>query len=132
MHVLVGLAHLMALAGCGKHHEPCSGKTFDVLAVPTTFGVEHHDVLLGTVTVDAEHNIEFTPEPGVDPSEVKKLRDDLDVHRKAKAAHYEFSDRGPDGMHYSCGGSVEKGTPEYPAALRAAVYSDYYEVVNAP
>lgn len=103
---------------------------FDVLAVPLTFGVKHGDVLLAKVTVDAAHTITLAPLEGVDAEEIAKLRQDVEVHAASDSAQYKFSDRGADGTHHSCGDAVKKGTPQYPAALKAAIYSDYYEVVD--
>ena len=118
--------------GCKEKHDPCSGMNFDPIALPMTFGVTSDGSMLGKVTMDAEQNVTFTAEPKADPERLARFETSFANHAAADAVTYEYSDSDGEGTHFSCGGSTKKGTPEYPAAFKMALYSDYVEIVDDP
>lgn len=123
------IAFLVSLSmGCKEKSEPCSGMTFDEETLPMTFSVSSRDSNLGTVTMDAQQNVEFKPDANADEEKLKMFLADFEQLTKSDQANYKYSDRDNKGTHYSCGGSVKKGTPQYPGAFKMALYSDYYEI----
>lgn len=128
-HILA-LVVVCATLGCEAQHEPCSGMKFDPLTLPTSFSVTSDGNVLGEVTMNAEQNVSFAPDPSADPERLTRFEGDFQKYAAAGEANYTYRDRDGKGTHFSCGGTAKKGTPEYPAAFKLALYSDYYGLVD--
>ena len=131
MRVVLFIFALAALAtSCKPQHEPCSGMSFEPVTLPMSFGVTKKGKLLGRVTMDAQQTATFEPDASADKEALDRFQADFDALTAADAASYKYGDHDGESTHFSCGGSTAKGTPQYPAAFKYAIYSEYYEVTE--
>lgn len=129
--ILAVIAVLAITVGCKEKHEPCSGMKFDPVTLPTTFTVKNQSTVLGKVTMDADQNATFEADPSADAEKLARFKEDFDGLVASGAAQFDYSDHDGEDTHFSCGGSVKKGTPDYPAAFKMALYSDDYELEDS-
>lgn len=131
LYILAAVAMLTVTVGCKEKHDPCSGMKFDPVSLPTTFTVTSSDKAIGKVTMDADQNATFEADPAADAEDLARFKQEFDTLVAAGEASFSYSDHDGEDTHFRCGGSVKKGTADYPAAFQFAIYSDYFEIEDS-
>ena len=107
----------------------CRGKTFEVVQLPYAITVSKDEIPVGVATVDSAAAITFTAAEGAGPADVAKVQTLIEKANKDQKVSYTYSDYAGD-THCKCGGEVASDSPQYPAAVKAALYSEYFEVTD--
>jgi hypothetical protein len=81
---------------------------------------------IGLVVFDG-HQSKVTPAEGADSNHLDDLRRIIETVNTKKSVDFSYSER-VDDTHFSCGGSVELGSPTFADGLRWHLYSTYFDV----
>lgn len=113
--------------GGKKEYESCQTPSLEIHRLPVTFELEKDDRKVGYITVSADQALSFVAAPGADEERVSDVRTVVEKLSASDSAMFSFSDWDPDSeTHYTCGGEIKRGTPQYPEAVKAHLYSDEY------